>query len=173
MAFTVNHYELLAVRIDASTEEVKAAYNEKIMHASGDMADKYKTAYYILSDPVRRQKYDLKLGIHKYRNVPVVLRIGKALARVILTLLDAIFSFYWCFLIVVVLAVVIYNLYLYKNQGIVFDFIKYVAAHKDEIIILAGFAGVDMATHFYVRRANRYLKHYAWEYIVKEDTKHE
>lgn len=171
MAFTVNHYELLSLPINATTEDVIAAYNEKMEHASAEMADKYKTAYYILSDPVRRQKYDLRLGIHKYRHVPVVFRIGKALVRVILTLLDALLSFYWCFIIVVVIAVILYNFYLYKEQGVLFDLMSYLAENRDEIIILTGFAGVDAVLHFYVRRANRFLKHYDWEYVIKEGKK--
>lgn len=105
MAFVVNHYELLQLPINATTEQIKAAYNEKMEHATPAMAEQYKTAYYILTDPVRRQKYDMSLGIHKYRNVPVIYRIGKAIARVILTVLDALFSFYWCFLFVIIAAI--------------------------------------------------------------------
>ena len=83
MAFVVNHYELLQLPINATTEQIKAAYNEKMEHATPAMAEQYKTAYYILTDPVRRQKYDMSLGIHKYRNVPVIYRIGKAIARAV------------------------------------------------------------------------------------------
>lgn len=169
MAFVVNHYELLQLPINATTEQIKAAYNEKIEYATPAMAEQYKTAYYILTDPVRRQKYDVSLGIHKYRNVPVIYRIGKAIARVILTVLDALFSFYWCFLFVIIVAIAGFGIYKWKNTGALPDIVTFCALHRYEIIMLAGFAAIDLLGHFYVRRANRFLKHYNWEYIVKEE----
>lgn len=169
MAFVVNHYELLQLPINATTEQIKAAYNEKMEHATPAMAEQYKTAYYILTDPVRRQKYDLSLGFHKYRNVPVIYRIGKAIARMILTVLDALFSFYWCFLFVIIVAIAGFGIYKWKTAGVLPDIVTFCALHRYEIIMLAGFAAIDLLGHFYVRRANRYLKHYNWEYIVKEE----
>lgn len=168
MAFVVNHYELLQLPINATTEQIKGAYNEKMEHATPAMAEQYKTAYYILTDPVRRQKYDLSLGIHKYRNVPVIYRIGKAIARVILTVLDALFSFYWCFLFVIIVAIAGLGIYKWKTTGVLPDIVTFGTLHRYEIIMLAGFAAIDLLGHFYVRRANRFLKHYNWEYIVKE-----
>lgn len=169
MAFIVNNYELLSIPINATEDEVRAAYEQKMVRANKEMSEKYKTAYYILTDPYRRQKYDLQLGIHKYRNVPRIYRVGKACARVILTILDAVCSFYWCLLVVIVLGVVGYKFYLYKNQGIIFEPFSFVTMHQDEIIILGGFALMDLIGHFYIRRANRFLKHYDWEYIVKKE----
>ena len=168
MAFVVNHYQLLQLPINATTEQIKGAYNEKMEHATPAMAEQYKTAYYILTDPVRRQKYDLSLGIHKYRNVPVIYRIGKAIARVILTVLDALFSFYWCFLFVIIVAIAGLGIYKWKTTGVLPDIVTFGTLHRYEIIMLAGFAAIDLLGHFYVRRANRFLKHYNWEYIVKE-----
>lgn len=168
MAFIVNHYELLQLPINATSEQVKAAYNEKMEHATSTMAEQYKTAYYILTDPVRRQKYDMSLGIHKYRNVPVIYRIGKAIARVILTVLDALFSFYWCFLFVIIAAIAGFWIYKWRTEGVLPDIVAFCMLHRYEIIMLVGFAAIDLLGHFYVRRANRFLKHYNWEYIVKE-----
>ena len=169
MAFVVNHYDLLQLPINATTEQIKGAYNEKMEHATPAMAEQYKTAYYILTDPVRRQKYDLSLGIHKYRNVPVIYRIGKAIARMILTVLDALFSFYWCFLFVIIVAIAGFGIYKWKTAGVLPDIVTFCALHRYGIIMLAGFAAIDLLGHFYVRRANRFLKHFNWEYIVKEE----
>ncbi len=171
MAFVVNHYELLQLPISATTEQIKAAYDEKMEHATPVMAEQYKTAYYILTDQVRRQKYDLELGIHKYRNVPAIYRVGKAIARVILTVLDALFSFYWCFLFVIIVATIGFWIYKWKTAGALPDIVAFCSKYRYEIEILAGFAAVDLLGHFYIRRANRFLKHYTWEYIIKEERK--
>lgn len=167
MALTVNHYNLLGVGIDATTEEIDKAYRtktEKFM--SGFMQENYKTAYYVLSDPCRREQYDLSLGIHKYRKVPLILKVIKAHARVLLTIMDALLTFYWCLLIVLL----IYGgILIYMSQE---EFLRAVMQllnqNHDLIIVLGGFAFADVVLHFYVRRANRFLKHYNWEYRIRK-----
>ena len=91
-----NHYEILGVPYDATEEQITNAYIEKMQVGLPGMDEKYKTAYYILMNDRRRSKYDKRIGIHKYKKVSVLVRLLKGIARVILTLLDALFSFYWC-----------------------------------------------------------------------------
>jgi hypothetical protein len=129
------------------------------------MKEQLDTAYYVLSDGVRRQKYDYAIGIHRYKTVPKLYRFAKGMARLVLTAADALLTFYWCFFFVVAAygtGLAIYKLYKENNPIIAF-----MQAYREEITILVGLALEDGLLHFYVRRANRKLKHYNWE--IKEE----
>lgn len=166
MSLILNHYDLLGVGINAHTDEIIKAYEGKVCLCRDSlMKEQLDTAYYVLSDGVRRQRYDLSMGIHRYRKVPKVYRIAKGMARLVLTVADALLTFYWCFFFVVAaygLSLAVYKLYK-ENSPI----IAFMQAHKEEITILVGLALEDGLLHFYVRRANRKLKHYNWE--IKEE----
>lgn len=175
-----NHYALLGVPPDATKEEIADAYKEKIINVSNElMSEKYKTAYITLSDDVRRYAYDKSIGIHRYRKVRLLFRAAKVIGRIILTLLDVICTFYWCFFIAVILASLIYVavnvkpsegtgiykfLLLYKT-----DIYKFLLLYKEELNILLLFALEDLLMHFYIRRANRKLKAVNWEVKIKND----
>lgn len=157
-----NYYEILGLSYDATDEEIVAAYYNKLKTGSCLMTDKYKTAYYILSNDTRRKKYDYSIGIRKYRRVCFTKRLIKVLARIILTLLDAFFSFFWCFLLVIIIysiAAIIYR----ENHfsiNLLYDFI---VCHDNETMLIAAIALIDVMTHYHIRRLNRRLKHYNWE----------
>lgn len=157
-----NYYEILGVPYDAATEEIVAAYYEKTQKGSSLMQDKYNTAYYILTDKRKRSKYDRAIGMHKYKKVPAIAKIMKAAARVMLTLLDAFFSFYWCFLFVILAYSV--AVILYENNQLSFSLIyEYVSDHCLKASVMISVAVVDALLHFHIRRLNRFLKHYKWE----------
>ena len=174
----LNYYELLGIPYDADDNEIREAYNNKIINAKNEiMTEKYKTAYFTLADINRRQSYDLYIGMHKYRKVNIFLRFGKALLRVVLTLVDAFFSFYWCFLFVIIcfVFVSVYNQNTYEQAHNIIGFlntygrnvIEYVGQNRTVGIILIAIAAIDVIFHFYIRRLNRYLKHYRWEVTEK------
>ena len=175
MAMLRNHYELLGVQLNASNDEIRAAYIKKITTETDTLMSEYiKTAYYVLKNPIRRQKYDLSLGIHKYRKVPGSYRVGKGIARGILTVLDFLFTFYWCVLLAIILIVTGIYIYKYKTTGTIdFSVVSFFIKYKDEVIILGGLALIDLLGHYYIRRANRLLKNYKWEYFIKEEKEHD
>lgn len=155
-----NYYELLKVDYDATREDIIKAYQEKIRLCPDEiMEEKYRTAYYNLSDSGRRHKYDISLGIHKYKKVSCLTRMAKVFFRVILTILDGVLSFWWCFVSVAIIAAVIYDYYINKN----FDLIRIYYQYSDESKILFLCSCIDLLIHFYIRRANRYLKNQKWE----------
>lgn len=158
-----NHYELLNIKYDADLNEIRSAYEEKIMSANELMSEKYKTAYYHLSDESRRQRYDLSIGIHKYKKVSFVKKLLKSFLRFVLTILDALCTFYWCLIIAVIIAVLVYVIYNFYNTGTFnpdqIDVMKY----KTECMLAFSIAVLDLVIHFPIRRANRFLKHYQWE----------
>jgi hypothetical protein len=162
VSLILNHYELLGVDVNANTEDIEKAYRGKLLSSRDRIIkEQFDTAYYVLSDDTRRQRYDEAIGIHRYRKVPPVYRIGKGLLRAALTVTDALFTFYWSFFFVVIaygLGQALYRLYT-EDMSI----LAYIQEHKEEIIILVGLAMEDALLHFYVRRANRKLKHYNWE----------
>lgn len=155
-----NNYEILGVKYDADEDTIRRAYTEKMQNCSSElMREKYKTAYYKLMDGERRYNYDLSLGIHRYRKVGFVRKLFRQVIRAFLTFTDALMTFYWCFLFVLV----VYALgdYYYRNG--VIEITALVQQYKDELYILALLAMLDALLHYYVRRINRYLKHYKWE----------
>lgn len=172
MALTANHYDLLGIGIDATTEEIAEAYRAKTEKFTNEyMHENYKTAYYVLSDPCRREQYDISLGLHKYRRVPGLLKVLKAAARVLLTTTDALLSFYWCALAVVFIYGIISVLQCCHSSHMEFiaAAMKIWYRNQDLITVLTGFALIDMVLHFYIRRTNRLLKHFKWEYKIKAD----
>lgn len=155
-----NSYEMLGINYDADHDAIYKAYSEKILCCDSDiMREKYKTAYYKLIDDERRYEYDISLGIHRYRKLGFIRRGFKIVARIILTLIDAVMTFYWCFLWVLV----VYTVGISYYQQHVIDVTSLLLRYSDEIYILFLFALMDLVLHFYVRRANRYLKHYKGE----------
>ena len=158
----LNYYELLGVRYDADNDAIKAAYQVKILKADDNMTQLLNTAYMTLTDQKLRTKYDLSIGIHKYKKVPVALKAGKGFTRIILTLLDAFLTWFWCFLFVIIIAAGGYALYKYKVDGS-FDYIYYLTKYKIIFIILGIISILDLIFHYYIRRINRKLKHYKWE----------
>lgn len=171
MAMLKNHYELLGLEINASDEQIKAAYREKIAKEDDSLMSEYiQTAYYVLKHPIRRQTYDLSIGIHKYKQVSKGKKAGKGIIRVILTALDYLCTFYWCVLLAIVLLVLANYIYTYYMYGTIEkSIVSFLLEHKDEIIVLGGFAVFDFLVHYYIRRANRKLKNYKWEYIIKNE----
>lgn len=173
-----DYYELLGVSPDATQEVIAAAYKEKIINVTNEfMSEKYKTAYITLSDDSRRYLYDKSIGIYKHRKGRLLVRMAKAIGRIILTLLDVICTFYWCFFIAVILACAIYvavNVKQPEETGI-YDFLllykadiyKFLLLYKEELKLLVLFALEDLLTHFYIRRGNRKLKAVNWEVRVK------
>lgn len=162
-----NYYTILGVPIDASEYAIKQAYEDKMPQArSGLMAERYRTAYYVLTDAKRRQEYDLSLGIHKYKKTSIWKKILKGIARVLLTLLDALFSFYWCFLVVLIIYAT--GLIVVENDELSIELmLEYVSKWNLEIYLLALFSLVNITLHYYIRRLNRYLKHFKWEIKIQ------
>lgn len=159
-----NHYELLGINYDADLSEIRSAYEEKIMSANELMSEKYKTAYYHLSDERRRQKYDRDIiGIHKYKKVSFVKKFLKIFLRFILTILDVLCTFYWCLLVAIAISLLFYTAYNFYNTGAFYpeqiDLMKY----RSPCILALSIAVLDLLIHFPIRRANRFLKHYQWE----------
>lgn len=163
----LNHYELLGIRYDADMSDIKAAYQTKILKSDDTMREQLNTAYMTLSNDKLRQKYDLSIGIHKYKNVSSLYKAGKGFLRLILTLLDAFFTWYWCFLGVLIIASGGYLYYRYRLDGYL-DISIYLDKHYVIIIILGAVALVDLVTHYYIRRLNRKLKHYNWEVLPQK-----
>lgn len=162
----LNYYELLNVGAHATEQQIEAAYREKIMKCDSDlMKQRYDTAYYHLTDGKRRYEYDRSLGIHRYKKHGVFYRLMIRLIRSVLTILDALMTFYWCFLIVVVCCSICDIVYPVLTSGAVSlsagasVATEFAGKYVDEIYILSILALMDLAGHFYVRRANRYLKH--------------
>lgn len=67
----MNYYEVLGVNINATTNEIKNGYKKQINKFINlpFLTDKmiqevklYKTAYYVLKDKKRRNKYDFKMN---------------------------------------------------------------------------------------------------------------
>lgn len=160
----LNYYELLNIRYDADISDIKTAYQDKILKTDDTMREQLNTAYMTLSNDKLRQKYDLSIGIHKYKNVSPLYKAGKGFLRVMLTLIDAFMTWYWCFLFVLLCAATGYLYYKYKTTGEVN--ISYYYDKYFLIIIVLGFiALIDLISHYYIRRLNRKLKHYKWEII--------
>ena len=171
----LNYYELLDISYDATYDTIRAAYKDKIVKSNGLLDENYKTAYYVLSNPVRRRKYDLRIGIHKYRKVGRIYKIMKALARMVLTVLDAFFSFFWCFLLVVVcfvfVCVYVQNAAALDALNFSFEWIKtyagrlfdFILAYKLRVGIMVIIMIADLVLHSRIRRTNRMLKHFKWE----------
>ena len=88
----LNHYELLGIRYDADISDIKDAYQNKILKSDDTMREQLNTAYMTLSNDKLRQKYDLSIGIHKYKNVSPLYKAGKGFLRLVLTFLDAFFT---------------------------------------------------------------------------------
>lgn len=164
----LNYYELLEIRYDADNADIKAAYQKKILKADDTMTELLNTAYMTLSDDYRRQKYDLSIGIHKYRRVSLIKRVGKSGLRIVLTFLDAFFTWYWCFLGVLTIAASGYLYYRYRTDGNI-DLSSYYEKYFMILIILLVVAFIDLVTHYYIRRLNRKLKHYKWEILPQKD----
>jgi hypothetical protein len=118
----------------------------------------------VLSNKKKRFRYDLSLGIHRYKKVPLILRALKLLSRIILTILDGLMRFYWFFLFTTVAYVLVGS---YINNGYI-DFMNIYENYRDESQILFLLALIDALLHFYVRRLNRFLKHYNWEVGFEE-----
>lgn len=163
----LNHYELLGIRYDASRKDIEKAYKEKILKSDETIKEQLNTAYMVLTDDKRRNKYDLSIGIHKYKKVSPVKKVGKGGLRLMLTLLDAFFTWYWCFLGVLIIASGGYLYYRYRLDGYL-DISIYLDKHYVIIIILGAVALVDLVTHYYIRRLNRKLKHYNWEVLPQK-----
>lgn len=152
----LNYYELLGLRYDAATEQISEAYHKKVAECKYDfMRQRYDTAYYNLIDDYRRFKYDQSIGLYRYRKHGKIYRISVILTRVVLTITDAFMTFYWCFLFVVIVYVCA-ELYL-KTGSINLSMLGIL--YPDEIYILVLIALMDLVGHFYIRRANRFLKH--------------
>lgn len=155
-----NYYELLKVGYDAAPDMIKKAYRDRMKLCSDDnLAEKYRTAYYNLFDSKRRHNYDISIGIHKYKKVSRLKRVAKTLAAFFLTLLDSLLSFWWCFALALIAIAIAYDYYNNKNFDLIRIFLKY----EDESRILFLCSLIDLVIHFYVRRANRYLKNFNWE----------
>jgi hypothetical protein len=54
----MTYYELLGVSPNATTEEIKSAYNAKLVNVSFDNQNELKRAYELLSDTTSRDLYD-------------------------------------------------------------------------------------------------------------------
>ncbi len=159
-----NYYELLGIRYDANNEDIEKAYKDKILKSDETIKEQLNTAYMTLIDESRRSKYDLRIGIHKYKKVSPIKKAGKGGLRLILTLLDAFFTWYWCFLGVLIVAAGGYLYYRYRLDGYL-DISIYFDKHYVIIIILGVVALLDLVAHYYIRRLNRKLKHYNWEVL--------
>lgn len=151
-----NYYELLGLRYDASKDQILVSYRQKIdCSKSNLMKQRYDTAYFNLIDDERRFKYDQSIGLYRYRKHGNLFKTSVILARLLLTVTDTVMTFYWCFLLVVTLYACAE---LYMRTGSI-DLSLLWKMYFDEIYILALIALIDLVGHFYVRRANRYLKH--------------
>lgn len=160
----LNHYELLGIRYDADISDIKDAYQNKILKSDDTMREQLNTAYMTLSNDKLRQKYDLSIGIHKYKNVSPLYKAGKGFLRLVLTFIDAFMTWYWCFLFVLICAAAGYLYYKYKTIGVI-DLSYYYDKYFFIIIILGSIAVIDLISHYYIRRLNRKLKHYKWEIV--------
>ncbi len=160
----LNYYELLEIRYDATKEDIEKAYKEKILKADDTMTEQLNTAYMTLIDKSRRDRYDLRIGIHKYRKVSPAAKAGKGLLRLILTILDAFMTWYWCFLFVCIAAAGGYLFYKYRTDGVI-NILAYYDKYMVVIIVMGVVALIDLISHYYIRRLNRTLKHYKWEIL--------
>lgn len=152
----MNYYDVLGLSYDASEEQIQAAYRDKISHCSSElMHQRYDTAYYYLTDGKRRFDYDRSIGIHRYRRHGRLYSLLITVLRIILTITDALMTFYWCFLFCLA---VYASACMYMRNGYI-SVTGLFTMYSDEIYILFLAALIDLAGHFYVRRANRYLKH--------------
>ena len=157
-----NYYELLDIGFDASIKDIEVAYKNKILKTDELMKEHLNTAYMTLIDDKRRRKYDLSLGIHKYRKVSPIKKVGKGLLRAFLTVMDAFLTWYWCLLFVLIAFSLGYVYYKGQKSG-GFDYTYYLDKYRIVLIILGTVGVLDLIFHYYVRRANRKLKHFKWE----------
>ena len=160
----LNYYELLGIRYDATNDDIEKSYKDKILKSDETMKEQLNTAYMTLINDNRRSRYDLSIGIHKYKKVSPVKKVGKGGLRFILTLLDAFFTWYWCFLGVLIIAAGGYLYYKYRTDGFI-NLSIYYDKYRIVLIILGAVALMDLASHYYIRRLNRKLKHYKWEIL--------
>ena len=163
----LNYYEMLGIRYDADISDIKDAYQNKILKSDDTMREQLNTAYMTLSNDKLRQKYDLSIGIHKYKNVSPLYKAGKGFLRLVLTFLDAFFTWYWCFLGVLIITSGGYLYYRYRLDEYL-DISIYFDKYYVIIIVLGVVALLDLVAHYYVRRLNRKLKHYNWEVLPKK-----
>lgn len=157
-----NLYEILGVSYDASIDEIKAAYREKMIKSSPTMSERLKTAYYVLTDDDRRRRYDYQIGLRKYKQVKTYKKLMKGISRIFLTFLDVLFTFYKSFLIALCLVL---GWLAYEEDGYLSlkTYQSMCMNYKMEMIVLFTIAVVCIPLHRYVRRLNRYLKHKTWE----------
>lgn len=65
----MTYYEVLGIAPEASTEEVRKAYHQRSRAAhpdrggSSEQQQRVNEAYECLSDPMKRSRYDLSLGV--------------------------------------------------------------------------------------------------------------
>lgn len=165
MLSDVTYYELLGCSLNATTEEIKQCYTNKIYELTNQKVtdiENYRTAYFVLSDPDRRKEYDDSIGIVYRNHVPIFKRLLILMGRFILTILDMITEFIWSFLIVIILAFGVYC-YTFYNRHKYFD-IHDVISSIEPIYIFVSVGIIILSLFVYlfhptIRRLNRKLKY--------------
>lgn len=163
-----NYYELLGISPDSNDIDIRKAYIEKSQYLVSDsLKQDLDSAFQTLIDPVSRNKYDRSIGLHRYKKVNKGVRTGKGILRVLLTGIDAAFTWWWSFLLAIILCLIGYTLYQYYWYGVVIEYKPLIIQYKLYLYIVFGISIIIFLSHYYVRRANRYLKHLDWEVIEK------
>lgn len=162
----INYYSLLGCDTNASTDEIKLAYDKKIKYITYERVsdyENYQTAYYILSNPERRLNYDKQIGVTPSRHISFFTKLCMHLIRLILTILDCLAELYWSIIIVLNILTILYYI-LHKYNAI--NIQKYIDISLSNIqllliivvIILSGI--IITLIHPRIRKYNRILKLY-------------
>ena len=165
MLSDITYYELLGCSPDATKEEIKQCYTNKIYELTNQKVndiENYRTAYYVLIDPVKRKEYDDSIGLLHRNQIPILKRIILLAGRIIFTLLDIITEFIWSLLIVIILAFGIYCYYFYTKHE--YWSIRDVILSLDHLYLFWGlitilFSLIVYIFHPSIRRLNRKIKH--------------
>ena len=96
MLTNINHYDLLECNPDDSEDEIKRKYHDKIQKLSSQNIidlEPYHTAYYCLTDPERRKRYDRINHITRLHHIPLPLKMLAYIGRLLLTIMDCLAQF--------------------------------------------------------------------------------
>lgn len=162
---SITYYQLLGITPVATQEELEIAYKNKILEISQKKIPNieiYQTAYYTLSDNVRRKAYDDSIGILHRNKIPICKRLALMIGRLIFTTFDIIYELAWSLIIVLLMSLIGYGIYYYKKND-VFD-IKTMLLSIDVIYLYIAASTIVLCAVLYllhpkIRRINRKLKH--------------